>query len=136
MSQTISPITGLTYRESLNRDGFVTILQVLNTEELESLRAAAKRSIDLARDNKWPYLRTLPKQFPPWEKTADNGIWGVQHLMHPDLPDHELFTATYFNPKVISVIKELLGNISDDKLVMELYNMLITPDQNFALRWH
>ncbi|CAN6645547.1 hypothetical protein TRVA0_021S00826 [Trichomonascus vanleenenianus] len=133
---TISPDTGLTYLESLKRDGFVRIPKVLSEEEIEKLRAAAQRTVEMARAGKWPYIRTLPKQFPPWGSDPSNGIWGVQHLMHPDLPDHSLFTSSYFNSGVREVIKELLDDDNDDRLVMELYNMLIRPDKDFALRWH
>lgn len=123
------------YKELLERDGYVRIPEILNQEELEKLRAAASRSTEYARAGKWPFVRTVPKQFPPWTNDISQGIWGVQHLMHPDLPDHELFTATYFNDKVFDVVKQLLSCGSDD-LVMELYNMLIRPDTDFELRWH
>uniref|UniRef100_A0A060TIL6 ARAD1D47454p n=1 Tax=Blastobotrys adeninivorans TaxID=409370 RepID=A0A060TIL6_BLAAD len=140
---TISPLTGLTYLESLKRDGYVRIPQVLSPEELETFRQAAQRTTKAAREGKWPYIRTIPKQFPPWGSDPSEGIWGVQHLMHPDLPDSPLFVAAYFNSKVRAVVKELLAEadpngepVKDEDLVMELYNMLVRPDKDFALRWH
>lgn len=133
---TISPDTGLSYLDSLKRDGFVRIPNVLSKEQIEELRAAAHRSVDLARNGKWPYIRTLPKQFPPWGTDPSEGIWGIQHLMNPELPDHTLFTASYFNDTVRSVVKELLEDDNNENLVMELYNMLIRPDNDFSLRWH
>jgi len=36
---------------------------------------------------------------------------------------------------MISIVKELL-QCSDDDLVMELYNLLVRPDEFFELRWH
>ncbi|GAB7347964.1 hypothetical protein MBLNU459_g5469t1 [Dothideomycetes sp. NU459] len=122
-------------RECLARDGFVRIQAALSAEQVESLRAACKHSADLARAEKWPFVRTLPKQFPPWDGDRSHGIWGVQHLMHPDLPDHETFAASYFAPHVLAAVTALLEcNVED--LVMELYNLLIRPDSDFALRWH
>ena len=127
--------TSVDLRTSLARDGFVRIPGVLSPETLEELRAASKRSADLARNKEWPYVRTLPKQFPPWNSDVSSGIWGVQHLLHPKLPDHELFAASYFAPYIIAIVTGLL-ECSPDDLVMELYNLLIRPDQDFALRWH
>jgi len=128
-------ISGPQLRESLARDGFVKIPSVLSPEELSKLRAACARSTALAREGKWPYIRTLPKQFPPWTTDVSSGIWGVQHLMHPDLPDHDLFAESYFTDKVVGPVKELL-QCGDDELIMELYNLLVRPDHDFELRWH
>ncbi|KAL1305631.1 hypothetical protein AAFC00_007229 [Neodothiora populina] len=122
-------------RALLTRDGFVRIPSLLTPEALASLRAAGERSANLARNGKWPFVRTLPRQFPPWNSDTGKGIWGVQHLLHPDLPDHELFAASYFDFQIIRVVTDLLQCSSED-LVMELYNMLIRPDSDFALRWH
>ncbi|KAJ9623624.1 hypothetical protein H2203_005886 [Taxawa tesnikishii (nom. ined.)] len=124
-----------TLREHLARDGFVRIPAVLSNDRLEELRAACKRSTDLARTGEWPFVRTLPKQFPPWNTDISHGIWGVQHLMHPDLPDHETFAASYFAPYIIDAVTAILECETKD-LVMELYNLLVRPDEDFALRWH
>lgn len=79
------------YLDALNRDGFVLIPSVLDASQISLLRTAAAQTIQLARSGKWPYVRTLPKQFPPWNiapgaNPAADGIWGVQFLMHPSLP--------------------------------------------------
>jgi len=126
--------------DSLQRDGFVRIPSILTPEQLSTLRTAAQETTSLARAGKWPYVRTLPKQFPPWNvepgtNPAEGGIWGVQSLMHPDLPTSKAFIPSYFSSSVIHVVKELLG-CEDDELVMELYNMLVRPDRDFELRWH
>lgn len=120
---------------SLNRDGFVRIPSVLSPDDLSALRAAAARITALARSGKWPHIRTLPKQFPPWPSSAEHGIWGVQHLLHPSQPDQSLFLRSYFSDSIISPVKQLL-ECSEDELVMELYNLLVRPDADFALRWH
>ncbi|KAK8037908.1 Phytanoyl-dioxygenase [Apiospora phragmitis] len=143
-------------REKLHRDGFVIIRQILSPDELEPLRAAATRATALARGGNWPHIRTVGKQFPPWPSKpdpAEGGIWGVQHLLHPDLPGSEVFAQSYFGDTVLDIVKALLsssdddkdkeegssrrrGECTDDDLVMELYNMLVRPDAPFELRWH
>lgn len=122
-------------RDQLARDGFVRIPSALPTDQLEALRAACQDVTQLARAGRWPFVRTLPKQFPPWNSDTSKGIWGVQHLMHPDLPHHDTFAASYFAPYITDAVTEIL-QCSPSDLVLELYNLLIRPDANFALRWH
>ncbi|KAK3381660.1 hypothetical protein B0H63DRAFT_211474 [Podospora didyma] len=146
----------------LQRDGFVVIPSFLSSAELTSLRSAAGKITALARAGQWSHIRTVGKQFPPWAPSSPSnlpthGIWGVQHLLHPDLPvskaDRDAFAKLYFSPSVLGIVKQLLslpdeendGDNDDDVvavvdesegLVMELCNMLVRPDEPFALRWH
>lgn len=123
-------------RESLERDGFVILSSSLFTSfDLEALRAAASRLTEAARSGKWSHIRTLPKQFPPWPQDPSNGIWGVQHLLHPSNPDHVLFAKSYFDGELLKYVAALI-DCSQDDLTMELYNMLVRPDKDFSLRWH
>ncbi|KAI1502121.1 phytanoyl-CoA dioxygenase family protein [Biscogniauxia marginata] len=125
-------------RAELAKSGFVIQRSILSAAELESLRAAAARTTALARSGSWPDVRTVGKQFPPWTfdpKSPGGGIWGVQGLLHPSLPDAPVFARSYFGDAVLGVAKELLG-CGDDELVMELFNMLVRPERDFALRWH
>ncbi|KAI9762632.1 MAG: hypothetical protein M4579_000250 [Chaenotheca gracillima] len=122
-------------RASLDQNGYVLIPSVLSPSQLARLREASSRATDLARSGKWPYIRTLPKQFPPWTSSAADGIWGVQHVMHPALPDSATFTESYFSDKILDTVKGLL-ECDDNELVMELYNLLVRPDRDFELRWH
>lgn len=121
-------------RAHLERDGFVLIPLGLN-EDVSTLREACSHITEHARSGKWPYIRTLPKQFPPWPSDATNGIWGVQHLLHPQMPFQEVFAKSYFSDIIISPIMQIL-ECDEDDLVMELYNLLVRPDKDFALRWH
>lgn len=123
-------------KEAIEREGFVVVPSGLSEDQLDELRAACKTVTDLARAGQWPHIRTLPRQFPPWPSDPSQGIWGVQQLMNPDLPGHELFTKSYFSDATIRTVQELLGDCSEDDLVMELYNLLVTPDHDFELRWH
>jgi hypothetical protein len=123
-------------REALDRDGFVVLpASLFPSFDLQALRAAASRISTAARQGTWPYIRTLPKQFPPWPQDPSNGIWGVQHLLHPKNPDHLVFAKSYFDSELLKYVAVLIG-CKDEDLTMELYNMLVRPDQDFSLRWH
>lgn len=128
------------YLHLLNRDGFVVVPSILTPAQLSQLRAECTEVISLARAGNWPEVRTLPKQFPPWTiepgaNPAANGIWGVQHLMHPSLPHSQTFIQNYFSSAIIDIVKELL-KCEDSELVLELFNLLVKPDRDFELRWH
>ena len=143
LSLNMTTIADTPYLDDLRRDGFVTIPQLLSPQRLLAMRAACKYSTERAREGKWPYVRTVPKQYPPWEewKEGDN-IWGVQHLLHPDMNVRDTFAEVYFSDEVLSVVKELVGLTNDptgdDKLVMELFNLLVSPAEktDFELCWH
>lgn len=127
--------------DRLNRDGFVVIPSAIPPSQLEQLRAATQEVASLARAGTWPNVRTLPKQFPPWPKNSpdvarEHGIWGVQCMMHPDLPHSATFVAMYFSDAVVGPTKQLLQCEQDESLVMELFNLLVRPDRDFELRWH
>ncbi|KAF9695641.1 hypothetical protein EKO04_006433 [Ascochyta lentis] len=123
-------------KEALERDGFVVLpASLFPSFNLDALRKAASHMTTAARSGKWPYIRTLPKQFPPWPQDPSHGIWGVQHLLHPSNPSHSLFAESYFDSELLRYAAALIGCDEDD-LTMELYNMLVRPDVDFALRWH
>jgi ectoine hydroxylase-related dioxygenase (phytanoyl-CoA dioxygenase family) len=133
--------------DALSRDGFVVIRNLLNKHQLLGAKAASKYITDGARKGKWPYIRTVPKQYPPWptwdaNSTTTHNIWGVQHLLHPDMSVRDTFAELYFSDEVLDVVKQLVGLSddpdADDKLVMELFNLLVSPDhgEDFQLCWH
>jgi hypothetical protein len=121
--------------DNLNRDGFVLIPSILSKSELSLLRNSCAEVVGLTRAGKWPYMRTLPKQFPPWTDDASQGIWGVQHLLHPELTQNNIFAQYYFNDTITGAVKQLM-QCEEDDLVMELFNLLCRPDRDFALKWH
>lgn len=124
-------------RAAIETDGFVVIPSILTQSEISTLRNSCISTIKLARAGQWPHLRTLPLQFPPWPKAppAGTGIWGIQHLLHPQLPESPVFATSYFHPQILGAVQEIIG-CREDQLVMELYNLLIRPDEDFKLRWH
>ena len=144
---TIVAMDSTPHLDALKRDGYVLIKGLVSPDELPSLRRATQNVVALARDSKWPHIRTVPKQFPPWPSTPppaeEGGLWGVQHLMHPEMPHRDEFAGLYFSDKVLSVVEEILGFKKDttgrehEPLTMELLNLLIAPTiKDFALRWH
>ncbi|KAL8850038.1 MAG: hypothetical protein Q9221_004964 [Calogaya cf. arnoldii] len=122
-------------KSTLASQGFIILPNVLKPTDISSLRTACSTIRSLASSGQWPHLRTLPKQFPPWSSDPSNGIWGIQHLLHPDIPYQSLFAASYFNNTIINTVKHLLDCEGED-LIMELYNLLIRPSRDFELRWH
>ncbi|OAG01336.1 uncharacterized protein CC84DRAFT_186505 [Paraphaeosphaeria sporulosa] len=124
-------------RAALDRDGFVVLpASLFPTFDLPTLRSAASDLTASARAGTWPYIRTLPKQFPPWPSTpGEHGIWGVQHLMHPANPSHAVFARSYFDGELLKYVAALIG-CEQGQLTMELYNMLVRPEEKFELRWH
>ncbi|KAK3676336.1 hypothetical protein LTR78_003610 [Recurvomyces mirabilis] len=131
--------SGKELRASLARDGFVRISAAFTQDDVARFKTAAKHAAERARKGDWQYVRTVPKQFPPWSANdaLKEGVWGVQHLLHPSMSDKDrtVFAESYFHSTMITTVTSLLQCTQGD-LVMELYNMLIRPPKDFALRWH
>lgn len=119
----------------LDSEGYVLVPSMLSAQEVDALRNACSDLRLLAETGGWRFLRTLPKQFPPWGSDPSVGIWRIQHLLHPDNPHNKLFASTYFSDSIVKTVIELLS-CSENDLVMELYNLLMTPTHDFSLRWH
>lgn len=130
--------------DALQRDGFICVPSLLSHVQLSQLRTAAETITSLARIGEWPHgIRTVPKQFPPWPNKPpaekDGSIWGVQHLLHPSMPGRDAFAEVYFSDALLDIVKELVGQKDgDDVLVMELFNLLVSPTgkRDFELCWH
>ena len=106
---------------------------------MTKLREACVRVLHRARatpddPKRWKYVRAVGKQFPPFPFNRDD-IWGVQHLMHPEL--HEgIFLDWYTSPELLSTVREIIG-VEEDDLQLELLNLLVNPCQiPFSLAWH
>ncbi|KAK5079959.1 hypothetical protein LTR70_009018 [Exophiala xenobiotica] len=147
------------YLSRLQKDGFVVIPNLLPPHLLLASQASCKYLIQRTRPGGfWPHVRTVPKQYPPWPKyeTPDQNlnIWGIQHLLHPHLTNlRDIFAEIYFSNEVLTVVKQLLADptpstsssqpdataaVPDSALVMELFNLLISPSHSrpFELEWH
>ena len=136
-------VSSTPHLDALRCDGFVKIPKLLPYHLLIALQASSKYTTERARQGKWPYVRTVPKQYPPWAhwQPGDN-IWGVQHILHPDMNVRDTFAEVYFCDEVLDVVKELVrlkgDHKGDDQLVMELFNLLVSPaeEMDFELCWH
>ncbi|KAJ5874047.1 uncharacterized protein N7529_002477 [Penicillium soppii] len=134
----------MSHLEALQRDGFVVVRNLLTPSEVTHYREIATKATTLTRAGTWPHFRTVPKQFPPWPTTpppaSEGGIWGVQHLLHPEMPGRDSFAQCYFSPSILAVAEELMGvsgSADAEPLVMELFNLLVAPEtKDFELRWH
>lgn len=124
-------------RAKLESDGYVLLSMTLNSAHVLRLQAIAEAVEKRARAGIWPHVRTVGKQFPPWDPAdaTTQGVWGVQHLMKPSCPFNEEYTSLYFSEELLQFAKMLM-DCTDDDLVMELFNMLIRPDKDFELKWH
>lgn len=140
--------------ESLQKNGYVHIPGILTPSnpnphlDLTRLLSTTTTATQLARTGTWPHFRTVPKQFPPWPSTPppaeEGGIWGVQHLLHPEMPGREAFAGVYFSDPILKTVEKILlpgrqspSEYEDEPLVMELFNLLVAPETiDFELRWH
>jgi hypothetical protein len=53
----------------------------------------------------------------------------VQHLLHPSIPGRELFADVCFSDEILDVVRELLGGVLEEELVIELFNLLVSPSR-------
>ncbi|KAI9344268.1 hypothetical protein BDR26DRAFT_917266 [Obelidium mucronatum] len=121
-------------KQRLDEDGYVIIDGMVSDEELVTLRAAADRAVAKARNDEWKLRRVVGVQFPPWGDTAED-VWGVQHIMHPDMQE-PAFAKWYGCDKLLDAVCEILDS-KEEELQLELFNMLINPEhKDFALEWH
>ena len=68
----------------------------------------------------------IGKQFPPFDtEDALPDVWGVQHVMHPDLNEPE-FATWYASRKLLDVVMQLL-DCDEEHLQM---GMFVPTDQD------
>ncbi len=143
-----------TAMQSYVKDGYIIIPSLLSPIIQQSLLDAAERVVAKARTAEWPHRRTVGSQFPPYDRQQDTeaDVWGVQHVMHPDLDELE-FLEWYTSTGIRDVACKLMGCEEGDlqmgtstpifstKYMLtreaELFNLLVNPEHTpFALRWH
>lgn len=122
--------------ERFHRDGYVIVDGIFDGQDIESLQKAAAEVTSLTRDGHWSHRRVVGKQFPPYDTVTLQDSWGVQHLMHPELPHHQLFTRFYGSSPLLDIAAHLLQT-TVSSMQLELFNLLIEPAHHcFALGWH
>ncbi|KAF3901441.1 hypothetical protein ABW21_db0203346 [Orbilia brochopaga] len=117
------------------RDGFVIVDDVLPPAVFDAAKEACEEAVEKGRKGEWPHRRIVGKAFPPWP-AAGPDIWGIQHLMHPDM-NLPLFKDIYVNPTLLSTASQILQVPSPASLQLELFNLLINPHTTpFSLPYH
>ncbi|KAF3936360.1 hypothetical protein ABW20_dc0108781 [Dactylellina cionopaga] len=120
---------------SFEKDGFAIIDNVLPPDLFEAAKNACQKAVERGREGGWPYLRIVGKVFPPWPPSGPD-IWGIQHLMHPDL-GLPIFKQIYTDPKLLSAACTILAVPSPLSLQLELLNLLVNPHTTqFSLPYH
>lgn len=100
------------FKELYDTQGYVIVPELVTNDLFPKLQNAAEHAIIETRSGKWPYRRTVGRQFPPYgENNPDS--WGVQHLMHPDL-GQPVFAEWYTSDALVNVVRELLECNEDD----------------------
>ncbi|KAI7896970.1 uncharacterized protein EV154DRAFT_454977 [Mucor mucedo] len=129
----LTDINNIPIDQAIKENGFVIVDNLIPAEMFIRLREACDRVVDRARKGDWNYRRLVGTQFPPWNEGTD--VWGVQHMMHPDL-NEPVFAEWYGSPDLLAAVEQLLHTGHED-LQFELFNLLINPqDSNFDLTWH
>ncbi|OBZ91380.1 hypothetical protein A0J61_00567 [Choanephora cucurbitarum] len=153
----ITDINNIPVDQALKENGFVIVDNLIPKDMFERLKEACDRVVERARKGDWK--RLVGTQFPPWTEGTD--VWGVQHLIHPDLQE-PVFAEWYGCTRLLETVQQLtnakhnelqLGNnltlqalhfypkLSSMNTYMrfylELFNLLINPqDSDFDLTWH
>ncbi|KAL7411360.1 hypothetical protein BDY24DRAFT_410260 [Mrakia frigida] len=114
-------------------NGFVIVDGLIPSELMSELLESADRVTEKGRKGEWKDVRVVGKQFPPFPPGED--IWGIQHLMHPDL-ESPVFASWYGSEPILDVSAKLLG-CRREEMQLELFNLLVNPqEKDFALSWH
>ncbi|HET6387324.1 MAG TPA: phytanoyl-CoA dioxygenase family protein [Armatimonadota bacterium] len=109
-------------REQFTEQGYVIVEAAVEPGLMTPLREAAARIADRTRRGDWPHFRAV----------GDGDVWGVQHLLHPDLGEPVFADYMASNP-VLEVACDLLQG----DLRLGLVNMLCNPaHRDFAIGWH
>ncbi|CAO3645138.1 unnamed protein product [Mucor hiemalis] len=129
----ITDINKKPLQESLEKDGFVIVDGLISQDAFIRLTDACDRVVEKARKGDWKYRRLVGTQFPPWTEGTD--VWGVQHLMHPELSE-PIFAEWYGSSLLQEAVCQLLGT-NPQELQLELFNLLVNPQEtDFDLTWH
>ncbi|KAF3940877.1 hypothetical protein ABW19_dt0209467 [Dactylella cylindrospora] len=120
---------------AFERDGFIIVDDVLPPALFDAAKRSCEEAIEKGRRGEWPHLRIVGKAFPPWPVSGPD-IWGVQHLMHPDL-NLPIFKEIYTIDQLLSTACSILAVPSPSSLQLELFNLLINPHTTpFSLPYH
>ncbi|KAL1915234.1 uncharacterized protein VTP21DRAFT_7510 [Calcarisporiella thermophila] len=125
---------GNSLKQQLDEDGYVVVDGLIPPEMEQPLKEACERIIAKARNDEWKHRRIAGVQFPPWPEDGPD-VWGIQHVMHPDLGE-PIFAQWYGSPALLGAVCDILG-VKEEELQLELFNLLINPrESDYQLTWH
>jgi ectoine hydroxylase-related dioxygenase (phytanoyl-CoA dioxygenase family) len=108
--------------EQFTNNGYVVVEGAVEPHLLEPLRAAAARVTGKTRSGEWPHNGDA----------GDGDIWGVNHLLHPDLSE-PVFAQWLASDPVLDIAAQLLS----PSLRLFLVAMFVDPaKRDFAFGWH
>ena len=95
---------------SFHKNGYIIVADLLSDSLIDNLHAASNRITHSARTNVnfWPHVRTVGKQFPPWTPETGNDVWGLGHILHPDLGE-PVFMEYYTSPALLATAASLIA---------------------------
>ena len=96
------------YKSLYDTHGFVVVPDLIPAALFPRLVAAAQHITARTRTGDWQHRRTVGRQFPPYDEDGDPDVWGVQHVMHPDLGEG-VFAEWYISEGLVSTACELMG---------------------------
>src|SRR5438270_5479071 len=109
-------------REQFIEDGYLIIDQAVEPHLMEPRRAAAGRVTEKTRAGIWPHKG----------ENGEDDIWGVGHLLRPELGE-PVFAEYLASGPVLDVAMDLLG----PSLRLSLVNLLVNPaKREFRGEWH
>ena len=108
MSRQLAGIKG-----QYDEQGYVVVQNLIAESEFATLQDACARVVEKTRQAQWMHRRTVGKQFPPFDVKKDVDVWGVQHVLHPELGEGAFF-KWYTSDNLVQVVSELLGCEEED----------------------
>jgi hypothetical protein len=95
-------------KKQYDKQGYVVVQNLIAASEFATLQDACARIVEKTRQALWMHRRTVGKQFPPFDVKKDVDVWGIQHVMHPELGE-AAFLKWYTSDNLVQVAAELLG---------------------------
>ena len=112
-------------KQQLAEEGYLIIDGILSEEQLERARKAADRVNDICEETDYPYARAD-------QRLSDRFIEKIEHFLHPDLFQPEIFEAM-MKSGILQASKQLLES---DELSMTFNRMHVTRRFSAWSNWH
>ena len=100
-------------KKQYDEQGYVVVQNLIAASDFASLQDACARVVEKTRQAQWMHRRTVGQQFPPFDEKNDVDVWGVQHVIHPELGE-SAFLKWYTSDNLVQVVAELLECKEED----------------------